>query len=301
MPGCSRASRATSASTCWLFGTTSSFTGWCRWTIRGCVRTSRRGGTGRSPPPRARRLPARAPAGPRARGGEAGLRQPRAAAALAHELVEALAVDGAVAGRVDVAAGIRARRLAVQRDPEAHRGAVLRRCQHQVQVARAEAQGDAGAGALGAREFRLHRPAAFERPLAGRELRDPRVVPGHALRERVVGEAFGAGMAEVGFRGPPPVPRGRRLRARGAVADVAAWQVAGTGLGQQPADDVLAARVLALAEVVVADPPLGVDEVVRGPVAVLERAPDGVVVVERDRVADAQRFDRVGDVARILL
>ena len=47
--------------------------------------------------------------------------------------------------------------------------------------------------------------------------------------------------------------------------------------------------VRALAEVVVADAPLGVGEVQRRPVVVAERAPDRVVVVDRDRVVDPHR------------
>ena len=53
-------------------------------------------------------------------------------------------------------------------------------------------------------------------------------------------------------------------------------------------DDHLGHRVLALAEVVVSDPPLGVRDVERRPEVVREGLPDPVVAVDRDRVLDAE-------------
>ena len=72
-------------------------------------------------------------------------------------------------------------------------------------------------------------------------------------------------------------------------------------LGEQLADRVLGDVVLALAEVVVANAPVPVDQVLRRPVLVLPRVPGGVAVVERDRVADAEAADVLGDVCRLAL
>jgi hypothetical protein len=55
---------------------------------------------------------------------------------------------------------------------------------------------------------------------------------------------------------------------------------------EQPLDDALRLLVASLAEVVVADDAVRVDEVERRPVVVVERAPDLVLVVERDRIVD---------------
>ncbi len=85
------------------------------------------------------------------------------------------------------------------------------------------------------------------------------------------------------------------------VADIAARQVLLAGFGQQLADHVLALAVLAFAEMVVADLALRIDEVMRRPVLVVEAAPDRIVVVQRDRVVDAQILHRLGHVGRILL
>jgi hypothetical protein len=59
--------------------------------------------------------------------------------------------------------------------------------------------------------------------------------------------------------------------------------------------------VVALAEAVVADLPLGVDEVEGRPVVVAEGGPDGVVVVDRDRVGDPQILDGSADVVEVVL
>jgi hypothetical protein len=66
-------------------------------------------------------------------------------------------------------------------------------------------------------------------------------------------------------------------------------------------DDPLGPVVVTLAEAVVANLPLGVDEVQRRPVVVGEGAPDRVVVVDRDRVVDPQVFDLSADVVEVVL
>ena len=85
----------------------------------------------------------------------------------------------------------------------------------------------------------------------------------------------------------------RRLMAEGASAPDAltdttlpSGTVVVAGFGEQLLDHALGLVVGAFAEVMVADAALGVDEVVRRPVLVVERAPDRVVVVDRDRIAD---------------
>jgi hypothetical protein len=59
--------------------------------------------------------------------------------------------------------------------------------------------------------------------------------------------------------------------------------------------------VAALAEMAVADPAVAVDEVDGGPVPVRQRLPDGEVVVEDDRVVDAQLADGAAHVLEVVL
>ena len=60
-------------------------------------------------------------------------------------------------------------------------------------------------------------------------------------------------------------------------------------------------RVLALAEVVVADPALRIGEVDRRPVVVVEGVPDAVVAVDGDRVRHPQRAGLGDDVVDVVL
>jgi hypothetical protein len=59
--------------------------------------------------------------------------------------------------------------------------------------------------------------------------------------------------------------------------------------------------VVALTKAVVPNLPLAVDEVERRPVVVAEGGPDGVVVVDRDRVVDPQVVDLLADVVEVVL
>ena len=60
------------------------------------------------------------------------------------------------------------------------------------------------------------------------------------------------------------------------------------GVAEQVADGLLCRRVLALPEVVVADVAGAIDEVLGRPVLVVPRRPGAEVVVERNRVVDAE-------------
>ena len=102
-------------------------------------------------------------------------------------------------------------------------------------------------------------------------------------------------MTHVGLRGSQRVPVGGlgdavRRDADGLPADV-----------EHPLDGTLDLLIGALAEVVEADAAVAIDEVEGGPVVVVERAPDGEVVVDHDRVADAQIANRAAHVAEVVL
>ena len=70
---------------------------------------------------------------------------------------------------------------------------------------------------------------------------------------------------------------------------------------KQHLEDHLGFLVLAFAEVVVPDPTLRVGEVQSRPVVVVERPPDGVVVVDRHRVADVHLLEGAAHVVEVTL
>ena len=73
------------------------------------------------------------------------------------------------------------------------------------------------------------------------------------------------------------------------------------GIEQELLDDHLGLGVLALAEVVVPDPPLRVGDVDRWPIVIVEGAPDAVVTVDRDRIPDAEGLRVRDDVVELVL
>src|SRR4051812_34974360 len=169
----------------------------------------------------------------------------------------------------------RPRGLAVETDAERDRGASSGR-EHEVRVARVEAERDAAAGLPEHDALGTARPLAVERPL----------VEAEALG-RACGAPFAATAAEVRLRRPQVVPVGRGLHAGSLDGDRRALDA------EQPLNHALRLLVASLAEMLVADDAVGVDEVERRPVVVGERAPDRVVVVGRNRVVDLALLHRL--------
>ena len=64
---------------------------------------------------------------------------------------------------------------------------------------------------------------------------------------------------------------------------------------EQSLDDLLRALAASLAEMLVPDDAIPVDEVQRGPIAVVERLPDRIVVIGGHRVIDRSIIDRSPD------
>src|SRR3954467_5652495 len=141
-----------------------------------------------------------------------------------------------------------------------------------MRVARVEPKGDAAAR-LGQRDvLPADRPGAGQRPPV----------------------SLAAGVTEIRLGGAQVVPAGPPLHSHPFDRDVLARDAEG------PLDQSLRLLVATLAEVVVADDGVGVDEVERRPVVVVECAPDLVVVVQRDRVVDlalVRRLPHTLDVA----
>ena len=122
-----------------------------------------------------------------------------------------------------------------------------------------------------------HDALTLDRPLA----RDGPVVQAQTLA-RFVGwrELAGAAVAEIRLRRPQVVPVGLGLHAESLDRDELALDA------EQTLDHALRFLVTPFAEALVADDAVGVDEIERRPVVVVERAPDLVVVVGSDRVVD---------------
>ena len=184
---------------------------------------------------------------------------------------------------VDVEAVVVAGRLAVEEHGEADRGARGRRREDEVEVARVEAERDRAAGGAEDGGLLLDGPVAGQRPVIERQLRGR------------VDAASPPAVADVGLPAPQGVPVGGLGEPAGVDADGFLVDA------QELLDRSLGLLVVALAEVVEADSAVAIDEVQGGPVAVRQRLPDGEVVVDDDRVVDAQLAGRMTHVVEVVL
>src|SRR4051794_31571504 len=142
-----------------------------------------------------------------------------------------------------------------------------------MRVARVEAIGDAAARLCQRDVLPADRPAAGQRPAV----------------------SLAAGVAEIRLGRAQVVPVGLRLHSDPFDRDGLALDA------EQPLDQSLRLLVASLAEVVVVDDAVGVDEVERRPVVVVECAPDLVVVVQRDRIVDPALLRRLPHALHVVL
>ena len=169
-----------------------------------------------------------------------------------------------------------------------------------MKIAGMKAVGDASAGLVQCGGIPLHGPIAGQRPFIQAQPRGPlihaRLVPQYAAWRRKV---LGALEPDIVFGRFEIGPIGGGVVTAGIHRDRLATDVGGAGLAQQRLDDHFRLFVGAFAKKVMADTSLRIDEIERRPGLVPECAPDGMVVVDRDRVVDLHVFHgpaNVGDV-----
>ena len=191
----------------------------------------------------------------------------------ADELVEPLAVDRAVAGFIGIHSMIVAGSASVHRHAEADRLAVRGRAEHQMQVPRLEAVKNPPAGLIERSLFGTHGPFARQAPSVacfgvGLVIRCPVAdEAGNADR------ACGLAIADIGLGREFDLAITLLDAAGGDLADAVEPEPRGC-LFQQALDHPLRLRIAAFAEMMMPNAALGIDEVVRRPVSVVERAPD---------------------------
>src|SRR2546427_12333339 len=118
---------------------------------------------------------------------------------------------------------------------------------------------------------------------------------------RFLFEVIGAVVPEIVFRGAEVGPIGGDFWPPGINLSQSLRDRIPSGIGEELPDDHFRPLVVALAESMVANATLGVDEVERWPVIVGERTPYGVVAVDGDRVLDPHFLCGAPDVVEVLL
>src|SRR5689334_8489325 len=190
---------------------------------------------------------------------------------LPDELVEARLLHAPPPLRVDVEAVVGPGRGAVDRDAEADGAALGGGRQDEVEVARVEPVADAAGHVVQRGELAADRPDARQAPPVERQRRDGAVERGNILEDTARRrEILGPLVADVVLRRLQARPIGGRLDAAGVDRRRSVGGATRPGLGQQLLDDHLRPVVRALAELVVPDASLRVDEVEGGPILVPE-------------------------------
>src|SRR5438132_10593917 len=123
------------------------------------------------------------------------------------------------------------------------------------------------------------------------------VFDGTALRDKILRSLI----ADVCFGRSDIIHVGGGLGSRSGYRNKAGRLRGCTGLGKELLDHPLGAVIIAFAEMMMANTALGIDEVMRRPIFVVEGAPDRIVVVDRQRIADLEIGNSVAQVAHILL
>ena len=214
---------------------------------------------------------------------------------MADELIRALLADGpaAVVGHIASVRG--SGQSPVEEDAERDRRSPRRRPRDEVDIPGVELERDPSAGRARHGGMRRDRPGPSQCP--GVERQPPgRRVGGRLVERRDLGlrEAGALPVADVRLRRPQGPPVGGDLEPDWLDIHQVLVDVHAPAVAQQLLDGHLGHLVLALTEMVEADPPVPIGEVQRRPEVVVQGTPDPVVAVDRDRVLDAEGA-RLGD------
>src|SRR6266496_2104484 len=223
-------------------------------------------------------------------------------ATLADELVEPLFGHRAVALVVDVGSVGSARRLPVDEHATSYGSPSRGRSHDEMQVAGVEAVGDPPVGLVQHDSLSLHRPITSQGPMVeSQPLRDGIDVTRVQDCTSGGGEVLGALIADIVFRRLQAIPVGGSFSTTGVDRNQFMTDPADSGLGQQLLNDHFGLFVFALAELMMSNLSLRVDEVEGWPVVVVEGTPDRIVVVDRDRIVDPQVRGGSADVVEVVL
>src|SRR5438132_1894764 len=224
------------------------------------------------------------------------------AAPLADQLVEPLIIRSSLPLAVNVASVGCANSLAVDKDAKPHRSGTFWRSHDEVEVAGMKAKGDTTVRLAQNRCPPRDSPIPRERPIVQVQAAG-KCIGARLVRDRTTGrgKTFRLVVAGVGLSRLEGAPFGGnfgslRLDRHQVIAESAESRVR-----EQLLDDHLRHVVRALAKLMGSDPSLGIREIERRPVVVVEPTPDPVVRVDRDRVVDPQCFCLPADVVDVSL
>ena len=206
---------------------------------------------------------------------------------LSDQLVQPLFGHCAVALLVNVSSVSRAWRLSIDQHAKSHGRSWRRRAHDEMKIAGVKAVRDTSIGLVQRGGILLHRPIAGQRPFIQAQPR------GQLIHARLVQhcpagrrKVLGALIPDIIFRRLQAAPIGGHFETAGIDRDQVIADAAGAGLVQQSLNDHFRLFVRALAEVLMPNTPLRIDEIQRRPILVPEGSPYDMLIVHCDRIID---------------
>src|SRR2546421_4397406 len=221
---------------------------------------------------------------------------------LSDQLIQALFGNRAVALVVGVNAVSSARRLSVDEHPKTYGSSTRRRSHDEVEVAGVKAEDDPPVSLVQPRGLFPDRPITGKRPFIEPQSGGDGVDAGR-VRRRPTGrrEVLGAVIAEIILPRLQVVPIGGSLDTTSIDRNQLVTDATDSGLGQQLLNHPLRLFVFSLAEGMMSNVPLPIDEIEGRPILVVETPPYRIVVIDRDRIIHPHVLHGSGNVPDVLL
>src|SRR6266545_4716749 len=221
---------------------------------------------------------------------------------LSDQLIQPLFGHRAVALLVNVKSVSSAWRLSIDEHAKPHRRSSRCRSHHQMQIAGVKAVRDPPVGRVQQRGLPLYRPITRKRPLIEPQPRggsiDARPVEYHTTGR---GKVLGTLITDIIFPRLQAAPIGGSFNTTGIDRYQFMIDVTHPGFGQQLVQNHFRLFVVALAEVMMSNLPLRIDEIERRPIVVVEGTPDRIVVIDRDWMFNPQALHGSANVIDVSL
>src|SRR5215212_2768185 len=201
---------------------------------------------------------------------------------LSDQLIQPLLGNRAVALLVNVDSVSSPRRLPVDEHAKSHGGSSRCRSHHEMKIAGVKAVSDPPVGLVQHGGLSLHSPITQKRPMIEPQLRGG-IVDAALIQYCTTGrgKVRGALIADVVLRGPQAVPIGGSFSTIGIDRNQFMIAAIDSGLGQQLLNCHLRLFVFTLAEMMMSNMPLHIDEIEGRAIPVVEGTPYRIVVIDR--------------------
>src|SRR5262249_3753679 len=221
---------------------------------------------------------------------------------LPDQLIQPLFAQRAVALVVNVTSVSRARRQSIDEHAKPHGRSSRRRSHDQMQIAGMKAVGDPPAGRVQRCGLPPYRPITRKRPLIEPQPRGGSI-PATRVQYRTTGrgKVLGTLIAEVVLGRPQAAPIGGSFNTTGIDRNQFVIDALDSGFGQQLLNNHFRLFVVALAELMMSNLPLRIDEIQRRPIVVVESTPDRIVAIDRDRILDSHVLGGAANVLDVSL